>query len=85
MTGKRQKYALPREDRIFHIAKLMRDGKWQRGASVHDLTTAWEMPRYQVESDAAEAATVLRVSRSLFDDAAREEVLRRFGEHLKTG
>lgn len=80
----RAKYALTREERILHIAKLMRDQKWERGATVHELTVSWGMPRYQVESDASDAATVLRVSRNLFDEAAMGEVLRRFGEHLKS-
>lgn len=83
MSTRAPKYAQSREERILAVAARMRDGSWQRG-DAKAMAAEWGVPLHLAEQASAEAAMFLRMSRKLFDEEAQAELLRRFGEHLKS-
>lgn len=84
MSTRASRYTTTREERILVVARRMRDGAWQRG-DAKALAAEWAVPLHLAEQNVADAAAVLRVARTLFNEEARAELLRRFGEHLKAG
>lgn len=84
MSTRASRYTTTREERILVVARRMRDGAWQRG-DAKALAAEWAVPLHLAEQAAADAVVLLRAARALFDEEARAELLRRFGEHLKAG
>lgn len=70
-------YTVTREQRVEHIARLMRDGEWRRGMAA-DLAATWNVKLVVAEHAAGEAAMMLRLARRLFTEDAKAELVRKF-------
>ena len=80
MRGPRT-YAVSREERITHVVRLIREGRWSVGLG-GELAAEWGVPLVVAEHSISDAKLVLRVAERYLGEEAREELLRRFGAHL---
>lgn len=82
-SARRYGYSLSREQRIEHIARLIRADQWKRGDS-KALAAEWDVPLELVERASSDAALLLDLARKLFDEETKAEVVKRFGDYLRS-